>query len=1205
MLTIDARPTLARTRARGADGLIVLDPNRGDTWTKGGSYSVLWTSMRDDIALCLSVEISLLRGTQPVDSMTTENDGAALFYVSSTVSDGSNYRLSLRCVQPATLRTALVGHSDIFSVESAAEAFSVTAPEAGAAWPVGTERLVRWALARPVMGSEACEEVNVLLIGRGLGSGTEERLVRSVTVPAAAGAEHALYASGDLQPGSYGVRVQCAGDTALGGESGRFQIVPNPSALVLIAPGPSTACLIGHACEVAWTSSVRGAASPECAQLSGALVDGARALLAFRVPNEPARAGKDVGRHALYLPGSLAPTLRAHLELRCARDSSVRASSRPFRVVRDVGALELVEPHAGSVWGSGQTHTARWLTSLAGSANCSAVDVDLLHGGTVRASWPAAANSGSLQIYIPGDSAPAADYAVRIGCAGDASLRATSAPFEVAPDPTALTLTSPAPRARWTAGSVELVAWRASDALRESASCAHVDVAVRRDTVRVHAARVPNNGRYAFYVNASLAPGDDYSIALACAADPAVRAESVAFAVVPLDAPFRFETPTARSEWMRGQSYAVRWASPLQLSDACATVRLELVAELPEPIDFEHAADGRQAPPPAAALEAPNSGRAWLTVGRTAALPAGGLGTARVEISCTRDRALRGRTEAFTVREACSGVGCARPADGSGDDVAETAEWAAALARGGSSAAAGSFAMPTGVAAGADVSPARGGDDGVGARARERDAGAPSAMPLVGIDEEGGGAFDGGGGGGGGGGLGAAMLGARDVAAVRRPCDEGGHVTCGLAHSCALTSSGGLLCWGQNSEGQTDVPPGHTWLQVSAGVTHTCGVTTDRTLECWGGKHRWTPIDHHEAALPGGELWGAVAAGHAFSCALTMSHRLYCWGYGTELGGDRPPRGLLWRSVTVGESHACGVTSDGALACWGNNAESQAAPPERSGEWRMVATHHRHTCGVTADAQLVCWGANDAGQCDVPRGFRWAAASTGHSHSCGLTTQGLMRCWGHLTFGLGNAPPGYRWAELALGMYHACGLVEGAGDVLCWGMDYHGETDVPDGFRFWDGCDNLGSAAARAVESEHKPGKLACPQHELLDTADGFATRCARATTPRAALRRRSRPAPLTRGDARAAQRRGRAPLRRTRLRFVHVVARERRRRWRACVVLQARLLRADEQRAAVCAMGGVRARARRPRQPTLTGARCATRGAGRSAGDGLLARGR
>ena len=76
-------------------------------------------------------------------------------------------------------------------------------------------------------------------------------------------------------------------------------------------------------------------------------------------------------------------------------------------------------------------------------------------------------------------------------------------------------------------------------------------------------------------------------------------------------------------------------------------------------------------------------------------------------------------------------------------------------------------------------------------------------------------------------------------------------VAAGGTHTCAVKTDGSLWCWGYNAYGQlgdgtttgrvvpTLVAGGHAFAAVSAGPIvpffgHTCGVTTSGAVYCWG-----------------------------------------------------------------------------------------------------------------------------------------------------------------------------------------------------------------------------------------------------------------------------------------------------------------------------------------------------------------------------------
>jgi alpha-tubulin suppressor-like RCC1 family protein len=117
-------------------------------------------------------------------------------------------------------------------------------------------------------------------------------------------------------------------------------------------------------------------------------------------------------------------------------------------------------------------------------------------------------------------------------------------------------------------------------------------------------------------------------------------------------------------------------------------------------------------------------------------------------------------------------------------------------------------------------------------------------------------------------------------------------------HACAVTERGAALCWGSNRVGQlgdgttddSDVPVEVKGLAsgvtaISAGSGHTCALTETGAVKCWGfneagglgnGRTKDSDVPVDVDGLDGGVI--AITAGNAHSCALTES-AVKCWGY--------------------------------------------------------------------------------------------------------------------------------------------------------------------------------------------------------------------------------------------------------------------------------------------------------------------------------------
>lgn len=294
----------------------------------------------------------------------------------------------------------------------------------------------------------------------------------------------------------------------------------------------------------------------------------------------------------------------------------------------------------------------------------------------------------------------------------------------------------------------------------------------------------------------------------------------------------------------------------------------------------------------------------------------------------------------------------------------------------------------------------------------------------------------------------------------------------GNAHACAITNSGQLRCWGDNSHGQLGVEstahvevPSEVgsvagWTAISAGSVHTCGVRAG-VAYCWGGN------DDAEVGGTGQVVTAPQQVPFGFSdftveniaaldratCAVGKRggvDHLYCWGVvdATEVSVDglqtptligANPANTKWTKVVGAGGHRCALRDDGAVFCWGVNALGQTGQPKSatvslasatrfgSQVYIDIAAGEHSTCGVTATNRLFCWGAD--GENIAP------PAEDGKEHEP------------REVLPAGGAAPQFR--TIAIGFNHAC-VTDLAGAVACFGQDDTGamgyQTSLREGF---------------------------------------------------------------------------------------------------------------------------------------------------------------
>lgn len=332
---------------------------------------------------------------------------------------------------------------------------------------------------------------------------------------------------------------------------------------------------------------------------------------------------------------------------------------------------------------------------------------------------------------------------------------------------------------------------------------------------------------------------------------------------------------------------------------------------------------------------------------------------------------------------------------------------------------------------------------------------------------------------------------------------------------------------------------GQTVVAIAAGGSHSCAVTSSGKVYCWGAGGAGQRGDGTKATAEGQviasstpvEVVGplstmpvvSIAAGASNTCALTQTGAAYCWGDNSQgqlgIGVVGAPSatpvavnasgalaGVRLTGIAVGDSHVCAADAAGAAWCWGNNAHGQSGSgvPHRGGEGGQylvptpldplfTAAHQvtalsagsSFTCALAKSkagpVTAYCWGRLIDGrigdgytgtnldasmfapqpvtQTPAIKGRTLVSLSSGTATSCAIDATGAAICWGsnkNGELGDGDAgsptpkPPilvkpggvysGTGLATASVGGSHVCSIfTPNLGGGVCWGANGSGQ----------------------------------------------------------------------------------------------------------------------------------------------------------------------
>jgi alpha-tubulin suppressor-like RCC1 family protein len=346
-------------------------------------------------------------------------------------------------------------------------------------------------------------------------------------------------------------------------------------------------------------------------------------------------------------------------------------------------------------------------------------------------------------------------------------------------------------------------------------------------------------------------------------------------------------------------------------------------------------------------------------------------------------------------------------------------------------------------------------------------------------------------------------------------------VSAGFDFTCGVRQSGNLFCWGFNwhnelaratapdaCQGTTcgshalQVAPGHAFSRVATGWDHACAIETSGGTLCWGDNYygqlgintKNTIEPTPKAVQSGGVQFQSITAGHSHTCGIS-SGAAYCWGdnwwgelgigsAGINTGGVKEKMvptlvngGFTWRALTAGQNFTCGLTGT-TTTCWGMPNEGELGnggvgglnSPGSGGNNvaisfspSLLSTTSLGTtmCAISGYAVAWCWGSNQgmtlgnatitgmssSWPVTVDGGHSFLGIANGTYHTCAVDDAGVVFCWGYNPDGRVGVNPassnqintpgaitsvGALFTSVSVGNRHSCALAT-SGEIYCWG----------------------------------------------------------------------------------------------------------------------------------------------------------------------------
>ncbi len=252
-------------------------------------------------------------------------------------------------------------------------------------------------------------------------------------------------------------------------------------------------------------------------------------------------------------------------------------------------------------------------------------------------------------------------------------------------------------------------------------------------------------------------------------------------------------------------------------------------------------------------------------------------------------------------------------------------------------------------------------------------------------------------------------------------------VVAGWAYFMGLTSDGYVYCWGQNSNGQCQMPAGLSMVSdLVAGPNYAIALHSNGTFDQWGN------AGVTFIGTPSGNI-AAVSAGESHVLGLTFNGTVVSW-YADNGSGTAPPQAVVPQglnnviAVAAGSNFSLALKGDGTVVGWGSDGLGQISGATALTHITSISAGRVGATLLDSSGQVHYVGWDGFGAYPTPASSALAnatAASAQYYTRCVLHSDGTATAWSNSVDAF-SAPTGNTgFISIAAGRGFCVGLKPG------------------------------------------------------------------------------------------------------------------------------------------------------------------------------------